>query len=637
MRPHLSGRLSRLVLPSLTTLILALALGIVVPAVGASAEAPANGPCDIYGAGGAPCVGAFSTTRALYGSYGGPLYQVKRASDGATVDVGAVSPGGPANADQQTSFCSGTSCTVPVIYDQSPNHNDLTPAPAGEQGAANRPAAASALPVTVAGKNAFGLYLPPGVAYRRSSKVTTGMARGAAPESLYMVASGTNVNRACCSDFGNVETEPTDTGAGHMDALNLSTLGATETSGWGPWVQADLEEGVFQGKTTVWAQNRGNSSEFVTATLKNNGVDTFAIKGGDAQRGALSTWYDGSLPDGVDRFGSSWQPMKLEGSIGLGAGGDNSNRGTQFFFEGVITSGYASDATENAVQANVVAQGYHAKGTGGGPGRPIVGPGGKCVGIRDVGGSGDAAVAQLDDCLAMAVDQRWVGSTVGEGTLNTLGKCLDLAGVPGDAGAGVVLHDCDGAAHQQWFPQADGSVQNPGSGLCLESPNGSTANGTALRARPCNGSAAQRFAASTPILHPVPGGKSKCVDVSGDDTDAAGRAVQIYTCQNAATGAPAGLTEAADQQWIYDPADQSLRSNGRCLDVDGNLTDAGTAVESWTCNGVGGQRWVPRPSGALLNPASNLCLDAPGGSTANETVLRIWPCDGTPGQRFILN
>ena len=49
--------------------------------VGAAPPRP-KGPCDIYGAAGTPCVAAHSTTRALYASYNGPLYQVKRPSDG---------------------------------------------------------------------------------------------------------------------------------------------------------------------------------------------------------------------------------------------------------------------------------------------------------------------------------------------------------------------------------------------------------------------------------------------------------------------------------------------------------------------------------------------------------------------------
>src|SRR5665811_1330244 len=50
------------------------------------------GPCDIYAAAGDPCVAAHSTTRAMYASYNGPLYQVMRLSDNALKDIGVVAP-----------------------------------------------------------------------------------------------------------------------------------------------------------------------------------------------------------------------------------------------------------------------------------------------------------------------------------------------------------------------------------------------------------------------------------------------------------------------------------------------------------------------------------------------------------------
>src|SRR4051812_38892299 len=51
-----------------------------------------QGPCDVYAAGGTPCVAAHSSTRALYSAYNGPLYQVMRRSDGKTLDIGVVQP-----------------------------------------------------------------------------------------------------------------------------------------------------------------------------------------------------------------------------------------------------------------------------------------------------------------------------------------------------------------------------------------------------------------------------------------------------------------------------------------------------------------------------------------------------------------
>src|SRR5271156_5655795 len=68
-----------------------------------------EGPCDIYAAAGDPCVAAHSTTRALYASYNGPLYQILRQSDGKTLDIDVVQPiasdaGGYADAAAQDKF-----------------------------------------------------------------------------------------------------------------------------------------------------------------------------------------------------------------------------------------------------------------------------------------------------------------------------------------------------------------------------------------------------------------------------------------------------------------------------------------------------------------------------------------------------
>jgi hypothetical protein len=261
-----------------------------------AAQAATSLPCDIYGSAGASCVAAYSSVRALYASYDGPLYQVTRVSDGATSDIGVLSAGGYANAAAQDSFCAGTTCSITKIYDQSPEHNDLTVAPAGAAGGANVGATANALPTTVDGHEVYGIYLPPGAGYRHPN--AAGVATNGQPETMYEVASGTNINNGCCSDFGNVESTETDTGASHMDAVNLSLLNAPGSTGHGPWVEADLENGVFEGGTAVNTANQGNASKFVTALLKNDGQTTFALKGGDAQSGALSTWYNGALPSG---------------------------------------------------------------------------------------------------------------------------------------------------------------------------------------------------------------------------------------------------------------------------------------------------------------------------------------------------
>jgi Alpha-L-arabinofuranosidase B, catalytic len=307
-------------------------------------------PCDIYSADGTPCVAAYSMGRALYSSYDGPLYQVQRASDGTTANIGLLSTGGYVDAAEQDSFCAGTTCTITEIYDQSPEGNDLTVEGAGGNGSADSPAVANALPITIDGHEAYGLNITPGTGYRDDS--TKGIAVDGEPEGMYMVASGTNVNSGCCFDFGNAETNNDDNGAGHMDAVNLTTYCESgPCTGVGPWVEADMENGQYMGGDGSNPDDTGNGSDFVTAMLGNNGQTTFELAGGNAQSGGLTTYWDGSLPSG-------YSPMHQEGAIVLGTGGDNSHSDVGSFFEGVMTSGFPSAAASAAVQASIVSAGY---------------------------------------------------------------------------------------------------------------------------------------------------------------------------------------------------------------------------------------------------------------------------------------
>ncbi|MFF4129557.1 arabinofuranosidase catalytic domain-containing protein [Microbispora rosea] len=321
---------------------------------------PGSRPCDIYASGGTPCVAAHSTTRALFRSYSGNLYQVRRSSDNATRNIGVLATGGSADAGAQDSFCAGTTCVITVVYDQSGRGNDLwyqgsSAVPGSTQ---SKPAIATTESLSVGGNKAYSLYINPGNSYWRDGHLT-GVPTGTAPEGMYMVTSGTHVNSGCCFDYGNSETTRKADAAGAMDAIYFGTscwFGGC--SGSGPWVQADLEWGLYPGGSQSWNPNqRAFTSKFVTATLKNNGTSRFAIKGSNAQSGSLYTLYDGGLPSG-------YSPMKKQGAIVLGSGGDcckpggGANLSAGTFYEGAMVSGYPSDATENAVQADIVAAGY---------------------------------------------------------------------------------------------------------------------------------------------------------------------------------------------------------------------------------------------------------------------------------------
>jgi hypothetical protein len=109
--------------------VLAAALAIPMFSAAAPARAAASLPCDIYAAGGTPCEAAYSTTRALYASYDGPLYQIQRASDSTSLNIGLESAGGIVNSAPEVSFCAGTTCTITELYDQTPNGNNMPISP----------------------------------------------------------------------------------------------------------------------------------------------------------------------------------------------------------------------------------------------------------------------------------------------------------------------------------------------------------------------------------------------------------------------------------------------------------------------------------------------------------------------------
>ena len=46
--------------------------------------------------------------------------------------------------------------------------------------------------------------------------------------------------------------------------------------------------------------------------------------------------------------------MRKQGAIVLATGGDNSNGAKGNFYEGIMATGYTSDATDDAVQLNIV-------------------------------------------------------------------------------------------------------------------------------------------------------------------------------------------------------------------------------------------------------------------------------------------
>ena len=348
VRPRLRHTRRALLAPAAAT---TLAVAGLLAGGGTPSRAATQQPCDIYAAAGTPCVAAHSTTRALYAAYDGALYQVKRASDSTTTDIYPLAAGGYANAATQDSFCANTYCTITEIYDQSGNGNNLTDAPAG--GAASGPdilANAAAAPATAGGHKVYGVFISPGMGYRDDS--TKNIATGNASEGEYAVLDGSHYDNGCCFDYGNAETNNLDDGNGTMEAINFGN----ETTwgygtGSGPWIMADLENGLFSGSAAGYNSNDPTTNYRFTTAMIEGGANQWAILGGNADSGSLATDYSGVRPSG-------YTTMKKQGAIILGIGGDNSDSSAGTFYEGVMTTGYPTAATEASVQSNIVSVGY---------------------------------------------------------------------------------------------------------------------------------------------------------------------------------------------------------------------------------------------------------------------------------------
>ncbi len=340
----------------LTTLLLAASA---LLAIGCN-SGKKEGPCDIYRQGGTPCVAAHSTTRLLDSRYKGPLYQVVRDSDGKTLDIFPTEEG-YADAQAQDIFCDGTIGRISIIYDQSGQGNDLLPAPPGtflgpDKGGFNNPALADMAPALVNGHKVYGVYIMPGMGYRCNN--ARGLAIDDEPEGIYYVIDGTHYDSGCCFDYGNSSTNGRAVGTGTMETTYYGTSTAWgRGNGDGPWIMADMEAGLFSGYGAKQNDVPSiNDWRFVSVYVNGGGGNQWDLRGGDATLDGVVTYYSGVRPGSPDS--DAYYPMHKKGGMLLGNGGDNGNGSAGTFYEGVMTVGYPSDETIDAVQANIASARY---------------------------------------------------------------------------------------------------------------------------------------------------------------------------------------------------------------------------------------------------------------------------------------
>ena len=320
-----------------------------------------KGPCDIYEKFGTECVAAHSTTRKLYSKYNGPLYQVVRQSDGKTLDIGTIKEG-YADAAAQDAFLEGTIGYISIIYDQTGHGNDLIQASPGTfngpaKGEFNTLPIADMAPAVLNGHKVYGAYFMPGMGLRNNN--ASYLAINDEPEGIYYVVDGTHFDSGCCFDYGNSSTNGRAVGRGTMETTYFGTsTNWGSGNGDGPWIMADMESGLFSGynakkndvpSITDW--------RFVAAYVNGGGGNRWDLRGGDATKTDVVTYYDGERPSSPSQT-DVYFPMSKKGGLLLANGGDNGNGSAGTFYEGAMTVGYPSFEAVQAVQANIASAKY---------------------------------------------------------------------------------------------------------------------------------------------------------------------------------------------------------------------------------------------------------------------------------------
>jgi len=187
--------------------------------------------------------------------------------------------------------------------------------------------------------------------YRLAGKVGLGMPVGAAEQGIYMLADGTHYNTTCCWDFGNVSTNPTQYHT--SNALLLGTGFWGTGAGAGPWFLGNFEGGLWSGgaQTEPKTANPSDPSmkvPFAFGILK-TAPGNYALRAANlATATDVTTAYDGGSPKVWDN----------QGGIVLGVDSDNGNNSFGTFYEGAITAGRPTDATDLAVMKNLQAAKY---------------------------------------------------------------------------------------------------------------------------------------------------------------------------------------------------------------------------------------------------------------------------------------
>ncbi|MEU0216456.1 RICIN domain-containing protein [Streptomyces sp. NPDC006265] len=154
----------------------------------------------------------------------------------------------------------------------------------------------------------------------------------------------------------------------------------------------------------------------------------------------------------------------------------------------------------------------------------------------------------------------------------------------------------------------------------------STTSGQISASIPAHGVAVFKVTGGSPLASTTARlrgtGSGRCLDVDGAAT-AAGTKTLIWDCHT-----------AANQLWTTWAGGEIRVYGDKCLDASNQGTTNGTPVVIRPCNGQNNQKWTVGSDGSIRNVDAGLCLDVNGAGTANGTPVILWPCNGQNNQKW---
>ncbi|MFG2792154.1 ricin-type beta-trefoil lectin domain protein [Streptomyces sp. NPDC048419] len=172
------------------------------------------------------------------------------------------------------------------------------------------------------------------------------------------------------------------------------------------------------------------------------------------------------VPSGDDQDGTSGGSGGGSGSSSSGGGGEKSGGGSK------------PTPKKSAAPA---------------PGRLIIGQASdRCIDVTDAqnGVGKDGKQLQIWDCASSA-NQKW--DFRGDGTVRSLGMCMDVAWGSKDDGAHIQLARCSGNPAQQFVLSQQGDLVNPQADKCVDVVDDKTGNGAKLQLWTCAGTPNQKW------------------------------------------------------------------------------------------------------------------------------------------------